>query len=78
MQLPAEQVMATTGHRCEFQMRRDYSKWSTGADVRTRATIAMVRYISGKLPRIPQTAVEVYGELVNQLVSKSKLICTKS
>ena len=41
---------------------------TTDANLRTRATLQMVRYLSGQLPRIPSTAVEVYSELVHQLL----------
>ena len=36
------------------------------ANHRTRATLQIFKYLSGELPRLPKTAVEVYGELVNQ------------
>ena len=41
---------------------------TTDANLRTRATLQMFRYLSGQLPRIPSTAVEVYSELVHQLL----------
>ena len=41
---------------------------TTDANLRTRATLQMFRYLSGQLPRIPNTAVEVYSELMHQLL----------
>ena len=44
-----------------------HAKWATtDANVRTRATLQIYRYLTGELPRIPKTALEVYGEIVNQ------------
>ena len=37
-------------------------------DIRTRATLQMVRYLDGTLAKIPRTAVEVYKELVDQFI----------
>ena len=48
-----------------------HAKWAvTDANRRSRATTQMFRYLTGVLPRIPQTAVEVYGKLVDQTDTK--------
>tara|TARA_B100001013_G_C24573221_1_gene427494 strand:+ start:87 stop:809 length:723 start_codon:yes stop_codon:yes gene_type:complete len=44
-----------------------HAKWAvTDANVRSRATVQMFKFLSGALPRIPKTAVEVYSKLVDQ------------
>ena len=44
-----------------------HSKWAVStANHRTRATLQIYKYLSGEIPRLPQTAVEIYGQLVNQ------------
>ena len=96
MQLPAAQMMLTSGHKSEVQMRKHYcwhlalafgtrnrnynirlvwqhAKWAvTDANLRARATMQIVKYLDGRLPRLPDTAVEVYGNLVNQVASPSR------
>ena len=73
--------MMVTGHRSEIQMRNDYhadtinkmggdkarhARWAvTDANVRTRATLQVFRFLTGDIGRIPTTAVEVYAELVD-------------
>ena len=48
-----------------------HAKWATtDLNVRTRATLQIYRYLTGELPRIPKTALEVYGEIVNQYVQE--------
>ena len=45
---------------------------STWADfdpaTRCRASLSMWKYISGDLPRLPDSAVEIYSNMVNQAV----------
>ena len=44
-----------------------HAKWAvTDANVRSRATVQMFKFLSGALPRIPKTAIEVYSKLVDQ------------
>ena len=98
MQLPAAQMMLTSGHKSEVQMRKHYcwhldlawvirntnynilvlwqhAKWAvTDANLRARATMQIVKYLDGRLPRLPDTAVEVYGNLVNQVASSSRKV----
>jgi len=34
--------------------------------------VTVVKYLDGRIPRLPDTAVEVYGNLVNQMASQSR------
>ena len=44
-----------------------HAKWAvTDANVRSRATVQMFEYLSGNLPRLPKTTIEVYGKIVDQ------------
>ena len=43
-----------------------HARWAvTDANVRTRATLQVFRFLTGDIGRIPTTAVEVYAELVD-------------
>ena len=77
--LPEQEVMNLSGHKSAVQMRKDYcmfdikkinvqhAKWAvTDANVRSRATVQMFEYLSGNIPRLPKTTVEVYGKIVDQ------------
>ena len=53
--------------RCSVWNFSWHAKWATStANHRTRATLQMFKYVTGELPRLPETAVEIYGKLVNQ------------
>ena len=56
-------------HLYVLTSRTRHAKWAvTDANVRTRATLQVFRFLNGDIPRIPATAVEIYAELVNQSV----------
>ena len=42
---------------------------STNANVRSRAGHQLFKYLSGKIPKLPPTVAEIYGKLVNQVVT---------
>ena len=50
-----------------------HAKWAvTDANLRARATMQIVKYLDGRIPRLPDTAVEVYGKMVNQVGSSRR------
>ena len=43
------------------------ARWSVeDVNIRSRATLQVVRYLQGQLPRLPPTTVEIYKEIVDQ------------
>ena len=52
-----------------------HARWAVSdANVRTRATVQVFRFLTGDIARIPTTAVEVYAELVDHFVRKLDVI----
>ena len=51
-----------------------HAKWAnTDANRRTKATQQMFRYLTGAIPRVPETAAETYKALVDQRTKYSDL-----
>lgn len=55
------------GHNSKLILFSPDAKWATeDVNIRARATLQIVRYLQGDIPRLPPTAVEVYKEIVDQ------------
>ena len=80
MQLPASQVMVTSGHRSEYTLRDyyyldGYHCKNAPMDINShiRGPLQLARFLDGTIPLVPRTVAQMYKDVVDQFVNPPKL-----